>query len=121
MEQGEARLMAKCLRLQANVVCAQDIFRMNQKQLEDAVRRVWSDRGLDTARKAYLAQNIMASKYIVAQQRRALQASHAAPPAPQPNYTGCSHYARRHAMTLLDLCHWTAKQRVKNHWLDSQF
>ena len=48
----------------------EDIFRMNQKQLEAAVRRVSADVSLEPQRKAYLIQNIMASKYIVAQQRR---------------------------------------------------
>uniref|UniRef100_A0A1D2ABG2 RING finger and CHY zinc finger domain-containing protein 1 n=1 Tax=Auxenochlorella protothecoides TaxID=3075 RepID=A0A1D2ABG2_AUXPR len=46
-----------------------DIFRMNQKQLEAAVRRVSSDAGLEPGRKAYLIQHIMASRYVVAQQR----------------------------------------------------
>ena len=46
----------------------QDIFRMNQKQLEGAVRRMWHDARLEPARKAYLTQHIMASRYIVAQQ-----------------------------------------------------
>eukprot|EP00887_Chlorella_sp_A99_P004372 scaffold15.g4372.t1 len=48
----------------------EDIFRMNQKQLEAAIRCVSSDATLEPQRKAYLIQNIMASRYIVAQQRR---------------------------------------------------
>uniref|UniRef100_A0A7S3R8J5 Uncharacterized protein n=2 Tax=Dunaliella tertiolecta TaxID=3047 RepID=A0A7S3R8J5_DUNTE len=48
----------------------EDIFRMNQKQLEAAVMRVSADPNLEPGRKAYLIQNIMVSKYIVAQQRR---------------------------------------------------
>ncbi|KAL4436350.1 hypothetical protein ABPG77_009912 [Micractinium sp. CCAP 211/92] len=48
----------------------EDIFRMNQKQLEAAIRRVSNDPTLEPQRKAYLRQNIMASHYIVAQQRR---------------------------------------------------
>ncbi len=47
-----------------------EIFRMNQKQLEAAVRRVSADAALEPARKAYLIQHLMASRYIVAQQRR---------------------------------------------------
>lgn len=43
---------------------------MNQKQLEIAVRGIQNDSGLDSHRKAYLMQNIMASRYIVAQQNR---------------------------------------------------
>lgn len=41
---------------------------MNQKTLEGAVRRMWGDKNLEPARKAYLMQHIMASRYIVAQQ-----------------------------------------------------
>jgi hypothetical protein len=37
---------------------------------QEAVRRIGSDEGLDARRKAYLLQNIMASRYIVAQQAR---------------------------------------------------
>ncbi len=48
----------------------EDIFRMNQKQLEAAVMRVSADPNLEPGRKAYLIQNIMVSKYIVAQQKR---------------------------------------------------
>lgn len=48
----------------------EDIFRMNQKQLEAAVMRVSADPNLEPSRKAYLIQNIMVSKYIVAQQKR---------------------------------------------------
>lgn len=38
--------------------------------MQEAVRRIGSDEGLDATRKAYLLQNIMASRYIVAQQKR---------------------------------------------------
>ena len=48
----------------------EDIFRMNQKQLEASVRRMSSDPSLDPQHKAYLIQNLMASRYIVAQQKR---------------------------------------------------
>ena len=48
----------------------EDLFRMNQKQLELAVRRVSADSTLEPHRKAYLIQHLMASRYIVAQQRR---------------------------------------------------
>lgn len=50
-------------------VVIQDIFRMNQKMLEGAVRRIGADQTLEPARKAYLMQHIMASRYIVAQQQ----------------------------------------------------
>ena len=48
----------------------QEIFRMNQKHLQAAVRRVSADDSLEPQRKAYLIQHLMASRYIVAQQRR---------------------------------------------------
>jgi len=53
----------------------EDIFRMNQKQLEAAVRRVSADPTLEPQRKAYLIQHLMASSYIVAQQRRMVAVS----------------------------------------------
>jgi len=69
--------------------------------------------GLEPQRKAYLMQNIMASRYIVAQQRRhgaiqgsgqivsVLEGSHAQQGKPvyrsynQPDILGCQHYKRR--------------------------
>lgn len=60
----------------------EDIFRMNQKQLEVAVRRVSADASLEPQRKAYLIQHLMASRYIVAQQRR--MASTGGTPAATP-------------------------------------
>ena len=39
----------------------EDIFRMNQKQLEAAIHRVSNDASLEPGRKAYLIQNIMVS------------------------------------------------------------
>ena len=48
----------------------QDIFTINQKQLESAVRRITGDPGLEPQRKDYLVQHIMASRYVVAQQMR---------------------------------------------------
>ncbi|CAI5989915.1 unnamed protein product [Closterium sp. NIES-64] len=47
-----------------------NIFRMNQKELEAAIRRVSSDSSLDPRRKAYLMQNLMTSRWIVAQQQQ---------------------------------------------------
>jgi hypothetical protein len=41
----------------------QDIFRMNEKELEAAVRRVSGDTSLDPRRKAYLIQNLL-TRYI---------------------------------------------------------
>lgn len=54
----------------------EDIFNINQKQLEAAIRRVSNDPNLEPQRKAYLIQNIMVSRYIVAQQRRMGQQQH---------------------------------------------
>eukprot|EP00192_Tetraselmis_astigmatica_P000948 CAMPEP_0117679692 /NCGR_PEP_ID=MMETSP0804-20121206/17947_1 /TAXON_ID=1074897 /ORGANISM="Tetraselmis astigmatica, Strain CCMP880" /LENGTH=1249 /DNA_ID=CAMNT_0005489125 /DNA_START=485 /DNA_END=4234 /DNA_ORIENTATION=- len=48
----------------------EDIFLINQQQLEGAVRRVSNDPNLDPHRKAYIIQSIMASRFIVAQQQQ---------------------------------------------------
>ena len=48
----------------------QEIFSMNQKHLQAAIRRVSADDSLEPQRKAYLIQHLMASRYIVAQQKR---------------------------------------------------
>lgn len=78
---------------------------MNQKQLEIAVRGIQNDTGLDSERKAYLMQNIMASRYIVAQQNQVnkLEGDTAiAQVLPTRTYhdaasntLGCSHYKRK--------------------------
>lgn len=57
----------------------EDIFNINQKQLEAAIRRVSNDPNLEPQRKAYLIQNIMVSRYIVAQQRRMQQLQQSTP------------------------------------------
>jgi hypothetical protein len=70
--------------------------------VQEAVRRIGSDEGLDAQRKAYLMQNIMASRYIVAQQRRMQSTSvgHVAAGSrrcfhdPRQHILGCSHYKR---------------------------
>ncbi|GLJ10012.1 hypothetical protein SUGI_0120100 [Cryptomeria japonica] len=46
-----------------------DIFRMNQNELESAIRKVSSDASLDPRQKAYLIQNLMTSRWIAAQQK----------------------------------------------------
>ena len=80
---------------------------MNQKQLVTAVRRMWNDASLDSHKKAYLMQRIMASRYIVAQQQKRCSGSalkSPTMPAGVPSRTfhdakegvlGCSHYKRR--------------------------
>lgn len=83
----------------------QDIFRMNQKQLEIAVRGIQNNTGLDSERKAYLMQNIMASRYIVAQQNEVNKlegGSAAGQTLPTRTYhdastnaLGCAHYKRK--------------------------
>lgn len=80
---------------------------MNQKQLEVAARRMWADESLEPERKAYLLHGLMASSYIVAQQR--VQGPSPVPlPQPCPAgityhdaaraIPGCAHYARRCAL-----------------------
>lgn len=99
----------------------EEIFRMNQKQLEAAVRCVSSDDSLEPDRKAYIIQWIMVSKYIVAQQRlTSIQdqeteeaSSQGDPSAGKPTKTstdhktyhcqatgvlGCQHYQRKCAL-----------------------
>ncbi|TXG46576.1 hypothetical protein EZV62_027922 [Acer yangbiense] len=46
-----------------------DIFRMNQNELEVEIRKVFLDSTLDPKRKAYLIQNLMTSRWIAAQQK----------------------------------------------------
>ncbi|XP_065860744.1 zinc finger protein BRUTUS isoform X2 [Euphorbia lathyris] len=46
-----------------------DIFRMNQNELESEIRKVYRDSTLDPRRKAYLVQNLLTSRWIAAQQK----------------------------------------------------
>ncbi|KAK9840584.1 hypothetical protein WJX81_003072 [Elliptochloris bilobata] len=78
----------------------EDIFRMNQTQLEETHRRVCSDASLAAERKAYLMQNIMASRYIVAQQRRLASGGDSGKPTrsyhnAERGVLGCPHYQRK--------------------------
>jgi zinc finger-like protein len=67
--------------------------------LQEAMRKIHNDGSLDQQRKAYLSQNIMASKYIVAQQRR-MHASSSCEHGIRSyadagqSVLGCSHYWR---------------------------
>lgn len=78
----------------------EDIFRMNQQELQAAVRQVSKDTKLEPSRKAYLIQNIMASKYVVAQQNNNNSNSslklHLNPKNQELN--GCTHYKRNCAI-----------------------
>ena len=62
------------------------------------MRKIHNDSSLDQQRKAYLSQNIMASKYIVAQQKRmhAMTCSHSIRNFYDPGRSvlGCPHYQR---------------------------
>ncbi|EFJ48814.1 hypothetical protein VOLCADRAFT_60154 [Volvox carteri f. nagariensis] len=79
----------------------EDIFRMNQQQLEAAIHRVSNDPSLEPERKAYLMQNIMVSKYIVAQQRRMAKCPavdaiiHRTCHDAAAGILGCQHYQRK--------------------------
>lgn len=78
---------------------------MNQKQLETAVRSIQNDSALDFERKAYLTQNIMASRYIVEQQNRVTELQQDRPVLsgmlpttyhdPATKTLGCAHYRRK--------------------------
>ena len=66
--------------------------------LQEAMRKIHNDSSLDQQRKAYLSQNIMASKYIVAQQKRmhAITCGHGVRSFADAGQSvlGCSHYQR---------------------------
>lgn len=79
----------------------QVIFRMNQKELEAALRKVSNDDDLNPRRKAYLMQNLMTSRWIVAQQRQPTVHDSSPVPGCSPSYHnqengifGCEHYKR---------------------------
>jgi zinc finger-like protein len=76
---------------------------MNQKELEAAIRRVSRDDTLEPQRKAYLMQNLMTSRWIVAQQKVAPSAASGGEGSQElrPSYHdeakgvfGCEHYQR---------------------------
>ncbi|KAK1553219.1 hypothetical protein Q3G72_031091 [Acer saccharum] len=83
-----------------------DIFRMNQNELEAEIRKVSRDSTLDPRRKAYLIQNLMTSRWIAAQQKllhaRDGESSngedlHGCSPSfrdPEKQVFGCEHYKR---------------------------
>ena len=89
----------------------EDIFRMNQIQLEEAVRTVNRDDTLAPTKKAYLIQNLMASRWIVGNQLQAqcdktttlssvegektASAAMCPPVTTEFNANGCKHYTRR--------------------------
>lgn len=115
----------------------QDIFRMNEKELEAAVRKVSGDTSLDPRRKAYLMQNLMTSRWIVSQQHpsRTLLASssgeHEDIPGRCPSYTsssedsfGCEHYKRNCKVRaaccgILFPCRF-CHDKVSDHTMDRQ-
>lgn len=110
----------------------QDIFRMNQTQLEGAIRNIQKDSALDAQRKAYLMQNIMAAKYIVAQQNNMSQSSHKVASEGQPTLSyhdpstktlGCPHYKRKWAPTLISSLFENTSQfhvPLKDYSMDSE-
>lgn len=84
----------------------EDIFRMNQIQLEDAVRAVNRDDTIEPTKKAYLIQNLLASRWIVGNQLQAQKdksgGGDSAPSricepveAGAVRKDGCRHYKRR--------------------------
>ena len=94
----------------------EDIFRMNQIQLEDAVRTVSRDDSLAPTKKAYLIQNLLASRWIVGNQLQAQKDKttkvtkngvDASEPMCQPigasRKDGCAHY-KRHCKLVAPCC-----------------
>ncbi|PON61053.1 43kDa postsynaptic protein [Parasponia andersonii] len=79
------------------------LLKMNQEDLEIAIRRVSGDSSLDSQKKSYIIQNLLVSRWIVRQQH-----SHSIPsseeqefPGQHPSYRdplklsyGCKHYKR---------------------------
>eukprot|EP00250_Pteridium_aquilinum_P020435 c24812_g2_i1 orf=723-3299(-) len=114
-----------------------DIFRMNEKELEAAVRKVSGDTSLDPRQKAYLMQNLMTSRWIVAQQHpsQMLLASssgeHEDIPGGCASYInsnedsyGCEHYKRNCKIRaaccgILFPCRF-CHDKVSDHTMDRQ-
>ncbi|KAH9327072.1 hypothetical protein KI387_007250, partial [Taxus chinensis] len=83
-----------------------EIFRMNQEELESAIRKVSRDTSLDPRKKAYLIQNLMTSRWIATQQQlpqteACLFGNGEEIPGQCPSYRdeeqscfGCKHYKR---------------------------
>ncbi|KAH7295966.1 hypothetical protein KP509_26G001500 [Ceratopteris richardii] len=110
----------------------QDIFKMNQKQLEAAVRKVSNDDSLDPRQKAYLMQNLMTSRWIVAQQRQTFQHDDSnAVLGLKPSFHdqektvfGCEHYKRNCKLVsaccgLLFTCRF-CHDNASDHTMDRQ-
>ena len=79
--------------------CARALANILASLAQEAMRKIHNDDSLDQQRKAYLSQNIMASKYIVAQQRRMhanSSCSHGVRSYADAGQSvlGCSHYWR---------------------------
>eukprot|EP00250_Pteridium_aquilinum_P019141 c24314_g1_i1 orf=828-4589(+) len=109
-----------------------DIFRMNQKELEAAVRKVSNDDSLDPRQKAYLMQNLMTSRWIVAQQRQpTVRDDDGGVPGCYPSFYdqekrifGCEHYKRNCKLLatccgLLFTCRF-CHDKVSDHTMDRQ-
>ncbi|KAK4484224.1 hypothetical protein RD792_011447 [Penstemon davidsonii] len=83
-----------------------EIFRMNQNELESEIRKVSRDSTLDPRRKAYLIQNLMTSRWIASQQKFSQSRTSKADDAeyllgcspsfrdPEKKIFGCEHYKR---------------------------
>ncbi|KAI5083971.1 hypothetical protein GOP47_0000140 [Adiantum capillus-veneris] len=110
----------------------QDIFRMNQKELEAAVRKVSNDDSLDPRKKAYLMQHLMTSRWIVAQQRQpTVDEDGKEIPGCDPSFHdrdaeifGCEHYKRNCKLLaaccgLLFTCRF-CHDNVSDHTMDRQ-
>eukprot|EP00249_Psilotum_nudum_P024396 c29174_g1_i3 orf=1038-5078(-) len=114
----------------------QNIFRMNQKELESAIRKVSSDTSLDPRQKAYLMQNLLTSRWIVAQQQVHTLSGRGSSnevdiPGRCPSYHdsdkgiyGCEHYKRNCKVQaaccgLLFTCRF-CHDKVSDHSMDRQ-
>ncbi|EFJ08658.1 hypothetical protein SELMODRAFT_447967 [Selaginella moellendorffii] len=110
-----------------------EIFRLNQEELEAAVRKLSTDASLDPRRKAYLMQNLMTCRWMVAQQK--LRDQRLTDSEPAPSYAdeenkvfGCKHYRRNcklraaccGSLFTCRLCHDEASDHTMDRYQTSE-
>ncbi|CAD5165963.1 unnamed protein product [Musa acuminata subsp. malaccensis] len=111
-----------------------NIFRMNQNELESEIRKVSRDPTIDPRRKAYLIQNLMTSRWIAAQQKLPQARTEEATEGedipgcspsfrdPEKQIFGCEHY-RRNCKLVAACCNklFTCRfchDKVSDHSMD---
>jgi len=105
----------------------EDMFRMNQSQLEAAVRHVSSDESLEPQRKSYLIQRILVLEYITRQQAKSQTTTAEIPRSyfsKEKGILGCVHYQRNCALVapccqqvyVCRLCHDAEQDHKMNRY-----